>query len=80
MDEKRFTEVSKSGNLIPLHRTIFSDHLTPVLAYRCLVKEGDHETPSFLYESVEPGICGSSVVRGTIFEFYLHYVFINHTR
>ncbi|KAK6802914.1 hypothetical protein RDI58_000698 [Solanum bulbocastanum] len=34
MDEKRFVEVSKSGNLIPLHRTIFSDYLTPVLAYR----------------------------------------------
>ncbi|XP_055831363.1 anthranilate synthase alpha subunit 1, chloroplastic-like isoform X1 [Solanum dulcamara] len=63
MDEERFIEVSKSGNLIPLHRTIFSDHLTPVLAYRCLVKEDDHEAPSFLYESVEPGIQGSSVGR-----------------
>ncbi|XP_015162644.1 anthranilate synthase alpha subunit 1, chloroplastic-like [Solanum tuberosum] len=50
MDEKRFIEVSKSGNLIPLHRTIFSDHLTPVLANRCLVKEEDREAPSFLYE------------------------------
>ncbi|KAG5598518.1 hypothetical protein H5410_029888 [Solanum commersonii] len=50
MDEERFIEVSKSGNLIPLHRTIFSDHLTPVLANRCLVKEEDREAPSFLYE------------------------------
>ncbi|KAK6786027.1 hypothetical protein RDI58_014552 [Solanum bulbocastanum] len=62
MDEKRFIEVSKSGNLIPLHKTIFSDHLTPVLAYRCLVKEEDREAPSFLYESVE----GSSVGRYSV--------------
>ncbi|XP_015077938.1 anthranilate synthase alpha subunit 1, chloroplastic-like [Solanum pennellii] len=62
MDEKRFIEVSKTGNLIPLHTTIFSDHLTPVLAYRCLVKEEDHEAPSFLYESVE----GSSVGRYSV--------------
>jgi len=62
MDEERFIEVSKSGNLIPLHKTIFSDHLTPVLAYRCLVKEEDREAPSFLYESVEPGFEGSSVL------------------
>ncbi|KAH0751217.1 hypothetical protein KY290_030449 [Solanum tuberosum] len=46
MDEKRFIEVSKSGNLIPLHRTILSDHLTPALANRCLVKEDDREAPN----------------------------------
>ncbi|XP_069155061.1 anthranilate synthase alpha subunit 1, chloroplastic-like isoform X2 [Solanum lycopersicum] len=62
IDEKRFIEVSKTGNLIPLYTTIFSDHLTPVLAYRCLVKEEDHEAPSFLYESVE----GSSVGRYSV--------------
>ncbi|CAI9773992.1 unnamed protein product [Fraxinus pennsylvanica] len=55
MDEKRFIEASKNGNLIPLCKTIFSDQLTPVLAYRCLVKEDDRETPSFLFESVNPG-------------------------
>ncbi|KAK4737054.1 hypothetical protein R3W88_000751 [Solanum pinnatisectum] len=66
MDEKRFIEVSKSGNLIPLHRTIFSDHLTPVLAHRCLVKEEHCEAPSFLYESTEPGFEGSSVGRYSV--------------
>ncbi|KAL2555674.1 Anthranilate synthase alpha subunit 1 [Forsythia ovata] len=55
LDEKRFIEASKNGNLIPLCETIFSDQLTPVLAYRCLVKEDDREVPSFLFESVKPG-------------------------
>ncbi|KAH9609742.1 hypothetical protein KSS87_012732 [Heliosperma pusillum] len=50
-----FNEAAKKGNLIPLYKCIFSDHLTPVLAYRCLVKEDDREAPSFLFESVEPG-------------------------
>ncbi|KAK3035435.1 hypothetical protein RJ639_032860, partial [Escallonia herrerae] len=51
----KFNEAAKHGNLIPLYRSIFSDHLTPVLAYRCLVKEDDRDAPSFLLESVEPG-------------------------
>uniref|UniRef100_A0A7N0TI52 anthranilate synthase n=1 Tax=Kalanchoe fedtschenkoi TaxID=63787 RepID=A0A7N0TI52_KALFE len=54
-EEDRFVEASKNGNLVPIHRCIFSDHLTPVVAYRCLVKEDDREAPSFLFESVEPG-------------------------
>ena len=58
----KFTEASKHGNLIPLYRSIFSDHLTPVLAYRCLVKEDERDAPSFLFESVEPGLQVSSVV------------------
>lgn len=62
-DEVKFTEASRMGNLIPLHRCIFADHLTPVLAYRCLVKEDDREAPSFLFESVQPGLHTSSVVR-----------------
>ncbi|KAL4554468.1 hypothetical protein LXL04_039298 [Taraxacum kok-saghyz] len=59
----KFKEASKDGNLIPLYRSIFSDHLTPVLAYRCLVKEDDRDAPSFLFESVEPGLKASSVGR-----------------
>lgn len=59
----KFFEASKNGNLIPLYRSIFSDHLTPVLAYRCLVKEDDRDAPSFLFESVEPGFKDSNVVR-----------------
>ncbi|KAJ8647476.1 hypothetical protein MRB53_000499 [Persea americana] len=62
----RFAEASKSGNLVPLYRCIFSDHLTPVLAYRCLVKEDDREAPSFLFESVEQGFRGSNVGRYSV--------------
>ncbi|XVF68951.1 hypothetical protein PTKIN_Ptkin11bG0042200 [Pterospermum kingtungense] len=59
----KFREASKNGNLVPLYRCIFSDHLTPVLAYRCLVKEDDRDAPSFLFESVEPGLQASSIGR-----------------
>lgn len=62
----KFAEAAKNGNLIPLYRCIFSDHLTPVLAYRCLVKEDDREAPSFLFESVEPGFKSSSVGRYSV--------------
>lgn len=64
MDEMaKFKEAAKIGNLVPLHRCIFCDHLTPVLAYRCLVKEDDREAPSFLFESVEQGSRRTNVVR-----------------
>ncbi|XP_073125040.1 anthranilate synthase alpha subunit 1, chloroplastic isoform X2 [Henckelia pumila] len=59
MDERRFVEASEKGNLIPLYKCILSDHLTPVLAYRCLVKEDDRETPSFIFESVDPAGFGA---------------------
>lgn len=58
-----FKEASQKGNLIPLFRRVFSDHLTPVLAYRCLVKEDDREAPSFLLESVENCETGNNVGR-----------------
>jgi len=58
----RFQEASMNGNLIPLYRCIFSDHSTPVLAYRCLVREDDRDAPSFLFESVEPGLDASTIV------------------
>ncbi|KAH7836695.1 hypothetical protein Vadar_004465 [Vaccinium darrowii] len=63
---EKFTEAAKQGNLIPLYRGVFSDHLTPVLAYRCLVKEDDRDAPSFLFESVEPGLQASSVGRFSV--------------
>ncbi|CAL5322629.1 unnamed protein product [Camellia sinensis] len=66
MDETKFEEASRKGNLIPLHKCIFSDQLTPVLAYRCLVKEDDREAPSFLFESVDPGFRASSVGRYSV--------------
>ncbi|KAE8660159.1 Anthranilate synthase alpha subunit 1 [Hibiscus syriacus] len=65
-DETKFFEAAKNGNLVPLHRCIFSDQLNPVLAYRCLVKEDDREAPSFLFESVEPGPRVSSVGRYSV--------------
>ncbi|OVA17636.1 Anthranilate synthase component I [Macleaya cordata] len=65
-EEVKFVEASKNGNLIPLYRCIFSDHLTPVLAYRCLVKEDDRDAPSFLFESVEQGVRASNVGRYSV--------------
>ncbi|KAL5732825.1 hypothetical protein ACOSP7_032169 [Xanthoceras sorbifolium] len=65
-DETKFLEASKNGNLVPLYRCIFSDQLTPVLAYRCLVREDDREAPSFLFESVEPGHLSSNVGRYSV--------------
>jgi anthranilate/para-aminobenzoate synthase component I len=40
---------------VPVFERIFSDQLTPVLAYRCLVQEADLQSPSFLLESVVNG-------------------------
>ncbi|GFP80584.1 anthranilate synthase alpha subunit 1 chloroplastic [Phtheirospermum japonicum] len=62
----KFKEAAKDGNLIPMYRPIFSDHLTPVLAYRCLVKEDERDAPSFLFESVEPGLKASNVGRYSV--------------
>ncbi|KAK2634713.1 hypothetical protein Ddye_029505 [Dipteronia dyeriana] len=65
-NETKFLEASKNWNLVPLCRCIFSDQLTPVLAYRCLVQEDDREAPSFLFESVEPGHRASNVGRYSV--------------
>ena len=50
-----FREAATQGNLVPIFQRILSDHLTPVLAYRCLVAEDDRSAPSFLFESVVNG-------------------------
>lgn len=55
-DYATFSEAAERGNLVPMFRRIFSDQLTPVLAYKCLVRGDDKEAPSFLLESVEDGI------------------------
>ncbi|XP_047072420.1 anthranilate synthase alpha subunit 1, chloroplastic-like [Lolium rigidum] len=66
-EEATFREAAAAGhNLLPLRRCIFSDHLTPVLAYRCLVREDDREAPSFLFESVEQGSQGTNVGRYSV--------------
>eukprot|EP00171_Calliarthron_tuberculosum_P013803 IDg13803t1 len=43
------------ARMVPLWRKLFSDQLTPVVAYRCIVREGDTDVPSFLLESVYTG-------------------------
>ncbi|KAL6893772.1 hypothetical protein ACP4OV_007870 [Aristida adscensionis] len=66
-EEAEFRKAAAEGrNVLPLKRCIFSDHLTPVLAYRCLVKEDDREAPSFLFESVEQGSEGTNVGRYSV--------------
>lgn len=72
---EKFLEASKKGNVIPLYRSIFSDHLTPVLAYRCLVKEDERDAPSFLFESVEPGLQLSSIVSNFILSSFFPFFF-----
>lgn len=50
-----FQLAASSCNLVPVYKRLFSDQLTAVLAYRCLVKEDDRAAPSFLFESVVNG-------------------------
>ncbi|KAJ3682664.1 hypothetical protein LUZ60_012891 [Juncus effusus] len=59
----KFAEAAKKGNLVPLYECIVADHLTPVLAYRCLVHADDKDTPSFLFESVEQASHGPNMGR-----------------
>nr|CAB3501325.1 unnamed protein product [Digitaria exilis] len=65
-DKRRFFDAaargSGKGNLVPMWECIVSDHLTPVLAYRCLVPEDNVDAPSFLFESVEQGPQGTTNV------------------
>ena len=44
-----FREMAREGNTIPVYRTLLSDHLTPVLAFKKLMAEGEQ---GFLLESV----------------------------
>ncbi|CAA6669441.1 unnamed protein product [Spirodela intermedia] len=62
----KFAEAAKSANMVALSRRIFCDHLTPVTAYRCLVKEDDIDAPSFLFESVNQGPQGPNMGRYSI--------------
>ena len=52
---ENFQKAAKRGNIVPLYERLFSDRITPVLAYRSLVPSGDHTSPSFLLESVNNG-------------------------
>ena len=44
-----FLAMAREGNTIPVYRTLLSDHLTPVLAFRKLLGEGEQ---GFLLESI----------------------------
>ncbi|MFO0874747.1 MAG: anthranilate synthase component I [Phycisphaerales bacterium] len=50
-----FRAMASTGNLVPIVRRLFSDQITPVLAYRRLVSADERTAPSFLFESVETG-------------------------
>jgi anthranilate/para-aminobenzoate synthase component I len=50
-----FFKHAQGANIVPVYERIFSDQITPVTAYRCLVSENDVEAPSFLLESVVNG-------------------------
>ncbi|UCD75890.1 MAG: anthranilate synthase component I [Phycisphaerales bacterium] len=54
-DRETFRTLASRGNLITLTRRLMSDQLTPVLAYRRLVRPDERTAPSFLFESVEGG-------------------------
>ncbi len=60
-DPKTFAELIKTPPtpggrlLVPMFRRLFSDSLSPVLAYRRLVRSDDRMAPSFLLESVVGG-------------------------
>ncbi|KAK9794604.1 hypothetical protein WJX73_006210 [Symbiochloris irregularis] len=54
-DFERFCAAAREGNLVPVYERVFSDRITPVLAYRALVQAGDNVAPSFLLESVNNG-------------------------
>jgi anthranilate synthase component 1 len=47
--KQAFRDMAGRGNTIPVYRTLLSDHLTPVLAFRKLLAEGEQ---GFLLESI----------------------------
>ena len=51
----RDAQQDNGGVLVPMYRRLFSDQLTPVLAYRRLVRPDPRLDPSFLFESVVDG-------------------------
>jgi hypothetical protein len=64
-------EAATRGTVVPVFKRIFSDQLTPVLAYRCLVKEDERDAPSFLFESIEHGEFSSHLVSETKVEYFM---------
>jgi anthranilate synthase component 1 len=56
-DRRTFDQLAAASPtaLVPLYRRLFSDALTPVLAYRRMVRPDRRMDPSFLFESVVGG-------------------------
>src|SRR5690554_6508154 len=54
-DVFRQVAAANPSSLVPIYRRLFSDALTPVLAYRRLVRPDRRMDPSFLLESVVGG-------------------------
>ena len=54
-DIQSFTRGAVKHNLIPMYRRLTSDQITPVVAYRRLVRPDHRHAPSFLFESVIGG-------------------------
>ncbi len=52
---QEFKRHAEGANLVPVYRRLLADRLTPVTAYRRLVRPDDRLAPSFLLESVEGG-------------------------
>ncbi|EME31169.1 Anthranilate synthase alpha subunit 2, chloroplastic [Galdieria sulphuraria] len=52
---EQFSSLAKEANLVPVFTRLFSDHLTPVSAFRCFISEQETQVPCFLLESVTGG-------------------------
>lgn len=65
-DRNSYLQEATATGLVVLRRTLMSDRLTPVLAYRSLVRDDDRMAPSFLFESVEQGGGAARVGRTSI--------------
>src|SRR5205085_11915749 len=48
----RSAEGSRGSRVVPMFRRLVSDQITPVIAYRRIVRPDDRMAPSFLFESV----------------------------
>lgn len=70
---EQFSALSKQANLVPVFTRLFSDHLTPVSAFRCFVSEEETQVPCFLLESVTGG---ENVGRFSFLGFQPRYLFL----
>lgn len=55
IDRAAFDALAAGSSIVPVVRRVLADQLSPVSAYRRLVRADDRTAPSFLFESVEGG-------------------------